>query len=453
MGRFSATVHIKSDIDKSKFKDLFCDVLKKRGFEPCSEDEATASYVLDFGEGWVTLSNEEYKDNHQKAYNDLQLIVETLKTSAFSVEVVDSDFAILELHAPDGGLNKITVGACDGYGIESIPPSKEGWETFLQNGSWEQFIKTAERNCTFVEDNLCEIGSMLGISRDSITADYDELSNKEDALSLSFRKAAGKKVSLNAAFGQVFGEALAPLGYRRIKGKYPYLVRVIPGGEIIHIITYMNTWYPYPGQKKFDILGGIATVYRHRIDLNLAPKDNSSWLLDIAQFYSRTAAKSEIDNEYRISIGAFSFNEDSEASMYDALKYSLELLKRFVLSQLNTAVDITSALIYINRLDQQCSTNNFDSDLHFGGCGNYDEGLLYVKADDEKLKSRLKKIIDGTVISNESDRQKAAEKYKFFNDPVIHGAVLNELERRKTANTEILRSYGLSLWIDKYVFK
>lgn len=446
MGRFSSTVHIKINTDKSKFEDSFCDVMKKRGFEPCSEEEAALSYLLAFSEGgWVTLSSDEYSDKPNQAHDDVRQIAEKMKTSGFSVEVVDSDFAILELHISNGRSSKITVGACDGYGIESILPSKENWEAFLQNGSWEQFIKIIEQNGTYVEDNLYELGSMLGISRDSITADYDELLNKEDSLSLSFRKATGKKVTLNAAFRQVFGEALAPLGFRSIKGKYPYLVRVVPGGEIVHIITYMDKWCPYPGQKKFDILGGIATVYRHRIDLNLAPKDNSSWLLSISQFYSRTTAESEIDNEYRLSIGAFPFEENNEASMYDALKYSLELLNKFMLPQLNTAIDIKSALIYLNRLDQQCSTNNFDSDLHFGGCGNYDEGLLYVKADDEGLKSRLKKIIDGTTISNESDRQKATEKYKFFNDPLIHMEVLIELERRKTANTEILSSYGLSL--------
>jgi hypothetical protein len=168
-------------------------------------------------------------------------------------------------------------------------------------------------------------------------------------------------------------------------------------------------------------------------------------LYSIAQFYSRTTTESKLDNEYGISIGGFPFEEDSEVSMHDALKYSLKLLNKFMLPQLNTAVDIKSTLIYLNRLGQKCSTNNFDSDLNFGGCGNYDEGLLYVKADDEGLKSRLEKIIDGTVLSNESDRQKAAEKYKFFNDPLIHREVLFELERRKAANTEILSSYGLSL--------
>lgn len=446
MGRFSTTVHIKNNTDRTSFIDSFCEVMKKRSFVPCSEDEAALSYLLAFSEGgWVTLTSDEYSDNPAKASDDVRQIAEKMQTSGFAVEVVDSDFAILELYTPNEGSSKITVGACDGYGIENIPPSKVNWEAFLQNGSWEQFLKIIKHNGTFVEDNLCELGLMLGISRDSITADYGELLNKEDSLSLSFRKATGKKVTLNAAFRQVFGEALAPLGFRSIKGKYPYLVRVVPGGEIVHIITYMDKWCPYPGQKKFDILGGIATVYRHRIDLNLAPKDNSSWLLSISQFYSRTTAESEIDNEYRLSIGAFPFEENKEASMYDALKYSLELLNKFMLPQLNTAIDIKSALIYLNRLDQQCSTNNFDSDLHFGGCGNYDEGLLYVKADDEGLKSRLKKIIDGTAISNESDRQKATEKYKFFNDPVIHREVLNELERRKTANIETLKSYGLVL--------
>ena len=72
--------------------------MKKRGYVPCSEDEAAASYVLAYGEGgWTTLANEEYKDNPKKAYEDSQQIAAAMKTSAFSVEVVDSDFAVLKL--------------------------------------------------------------------------------------------------------------------------------------------------------------------------------------------------------------------------------------------------------------------------------------------------------------------------------------------------------------------
>lgn len=452
MGRFSATVQIKNNADRTGFVNSFCDMMKKRGFEPCSEDEAALSYLLAFGEGgWVTLTSEEYKNNFQKAYDDSRQMAETLKTSAFSVEVVDSDFAILKLCNSDGGEDKVVVGRGSGCGVDNAEGTRELWEPLLTDEkTWEQFSETAAKNEVFVEDALAELSEVLGIEPYYICADFDEVLDRadenENIMALYFKKAAAKKsMSLNAAFVKVFGEALEPLGFKKIKSKYPYFVRVVPGGEIIHIITYMEDWCPYPGRKEFNILGGIATVYRHKIDLSLAPKVNSFWLYTIARFYSRITPESELDNEYRLSICHFSLEENREASILNALKYSLELTNKFIFPQLNTAVDIESSLIYLNRLGQLCGTSNFNSDLHFDGCFDYDEGLLYVKADDEGLKSRLKKIMDGTTPSDEGGRQRAAEKYKFLSDPVIHEKVLLELERRKAANTEILRSYGLDI--------
>lgn len=447
MGRFSTTVQIKNNADRMRFLNSFCDVMKKRGFVSCSEDEAALSYLLAFGEGgWVTLTSEEYKNNPQKAYDDSQKMAETLKTSAFSVEVVDSDFAILTLNNGD----TVIVGDGSGYGIEEpTRGERKYWESLIADGkTWEQFSETAAKNEVFVEEALAELAQILGMEPYFICADFDEVMRKTgdgNVTALYFKKTDAKKMSLNAAFVKVFGEALEPLGFKKIKSKYPYFVRVVPGGEIIHIITYMEEWCPYPGRKKFNILGGIATVYRHKIDLSLAPKVNSFWLYTIARFYSRITLESEFDNEYRLSICHFSLEENCEASILNALKYSLELTNKFILPQLNTAVDIESSLIYLSRLGQLCGTSNFNSNLNFGGGFDYDEGLLYVKADDEGLKSRLKKIMDGTIPSDEEGRQRAAEKYKFLNDPVIHEKVLLELERRKAANMETLKSYGLIL--------
>lgn len=453
MGRFSTTVQIKSNADRMRFLNSFCDVMKKRGFVPCSEDEAALSYLLAFGEGgWGTLTSEEYKNNPQKAYDDSRQMAETLKTSAFSVEVIDSDFALLKLCNSDGGEDKVVVGDGSGYGVDNAGGTRELWESLLTDGkTWEQFSETAAKNEVFVEDALAELAEVLGMEPYDICTDFDEVLNRadenENITAFYFKKAAAKakSMSLNAAFVKVFGEALEPLGFKKIKSKYPYFVRVVPGGEIIHIITYMEEWCPYPGRKKFNILGGIATVYRHKIDLSLAPKVNSFWLYSIARFYSRITPESELDNEYRLSICHFSLEENREASMLNALKYSLELTNKFILPQLNTAVDIESSLIYLSRLGQLCGTSNFNSNLNFGASGDYDEGFLYVKADDDGLKSRLEKIIDGTIPSSEEGRQKAVENYKFLNDPVIHEKVLLELERRKAANTEILRSYGMDV--------
>ena len=115
------------------------------------------------------------------------------------------------------------------------------------------------------------------------------------------------------------------------------------------------------------------------------------------------------------------------------------------IDKVSTAVDIRSSLSYLKRLGYNCCINNFDRDLSFGGCGNADEGFLYIVADDEELKGMLESQINGTIPTTEEEHQRAVEHYEFFNDPVIHPKVLLEIERRKAQNTEILKSYGLSL--------
>lgn len=450
MGRFSTTVQVKNSFERTNFASLFCDTMKKRGLVKCSEDEAAQSYLLAFGEGWATLASGEYNENPQKSCDDARNIAAALNTSAFSVEVVDSDFALLKLCASNGGRDEVIVGDSSGYGIEKQPRGTQAfWQPLLAEGrTWEQFTETAAKNAAFAEDTLAELAEILGIEPRYICADFDDIAEKAggNVMAVYFRKAAkAKSMSLNAAFKKVFGEALEPLGFKLIKSKYPYFVRVVPGGEIIHVITYMEEWCPYPGKKKFNVISGIATVYRYKIDLSCAPKDNCGWLYSIARFYAETTPESEFNNEYRLSICHFTFDENVENSMNDTLNNALELTRKYILPQLDTAVDLKSSLTYLKRLGQSTDTCNFNSKLNFSGAGDESEGFLYVKVDDEEFKTLLKNMIDGTVPSDEESRQRAEEKLKFFDDPVIHEKVLLELDRRKAANMEILKIYGLFL--------
>ena len=451
MGRFSTTVHLKDNVGRMKLINSFCGIMKKRGFVRCSEDEAEQSYVFAFGEGWVTLVNKDYKDDRIKSSKDALDMSAALNTSAFMMDVIDSDFAYIHLFAPNGGKDGVTVGDASGYGVEKPERGTQKlWEPLLAEGkTWEQFSETVAKNAVFVEDALVEMADELKIDPDYIYADFDELMNlageDKNVQPFYFKSAAGKRVTLKAAFKQVYGEALKPLGFQLIKGKYPYFVRVVPGGEIIHIISYMEMWCPNYGFKRFDIIGGIATVYRYKVDLNISPDDNSNWLGSISKFYKLTTPNSEFDAEFWKKVYSFQFEEYNESSLYDALNYTLELTKKYILPQISTAVDIRSSLSYLKRLEQSCSINNFNRRLNFGGCGDANEGFLYIVADDEELKGRLEDIINGTIPTTEEEHQSAVENYEFFNDPVIHPKVLLEIERRKAQNTEILKSYGLSL--------
>lgn len=188
MGRFSTTLHIKNNIDRSGFVNAFGEIMKNRGFLPCSEDEAGVSYALAFGEGsWVTLTNEDYNRNPQKAHEDSLQIAEAMKTSAFSVEVVDSDFAVLILNNGD----MVIVGDGSGYSIEE--PSRGNpkyWQPLIASDrTWGQFSETVEQENIFVEETLLELAEILGIPPELICIDFDEISEIENPIRLYFIKA------------------------------------------------------------------------------------------------------------------------------------------------------------------------------------------------------------------------------------------------------------------------
>ena len=122
MGRFSKTTQIKNNTDRAGFISAFNDVMSKRGFVPCAEDEAAKSYLLAFSEGgWVTFTSES---------EDVPQVVKEMNVTSFSVEVVDSDFAILTLNNGD----TVIFGDGSGYGIEESPKGeRKFWEPLFKN--------------------------------------------------------------------------------------------------------------------------------------------------------------------------------------------------------------------------------------------------------------------------------------------------------------------------------
>ena len=180
MGRFSTTIQIKND-SKTKFTDAFCEMMKMRGFVPCSEDEAALSYLIAFSGGWTTLTSEDYSENPQKANEDMQQIAGELNTTVFSVTVVDSDFAILEQCGENS--DTIIVGDGSAYGIEDAPRGRrECWEPLLAEGkTWEQLSEICEKNEVFAEDTLCEAAPLLDIEPRYMFADYRDFSENADS--------------------------------------------------------------------------------------------------------------------------------------------------------------------------------------------------------------------------------------------------------------------------------
>ena len=97
---------------------------------------------------------------------------------------------------------------------------------------------------------------------------------------------------MNAAFKKVFGEALEPLGFVKIKvAKLTYFVRVV-NDEILHILTYRELRTRKTGYKSFEILGGVVSLYRRTIDFTKSPE---CWLKNNHHYYC--SLNPEIDND------------------------------------------------------------------------------------------------------------------------------------------------------------
>ena len=455
MGRFSTTIQIKNNIDRSSFINSFCDVMKKRGFVPCVENEAALSYALAFSEGgWVTLASEDYRDNPKKAQDDLKYLADGLKTSAFSVEVADSDFAILSLNGGD----TVIVGDGSGYGIdEPSRGNRKYWESLLASSkAWEQFTEIVEKNSTFVEETLSELAVVLGILPEHICADFSELSDSENVALMYFKKAAAKEkaMTLNAAFKQVFGEALEPLGFKLIKSKYPYFVRVVSGGEIIHVITLLNEPSYQRGKKCFKIFGGVATVYRDEIDLSRNPGvKNINWMRSNAHIANMTEAK--YDFAYKGGFQEFLFEIGNESEMLYELRHSLDVTHKVMLPVISKAVDIYSSIECFFQMGIPLRFGKQFECLLFLKTTRYaDIFINRLQKRDDEYKEKMKQHVEGyTLEGYETELRKSKEVIQrevspideVFATPNVLAEYMAELERRKAANTEILKSYGLDI--------
>lgn len=452
MGKFFTALHIKSN-SKDQFVKMFTQLMKKDGYVPCSEDEAALSYAAAFSEGgWITLSNGD--DSVGELSKLSAKIARDMKTSCFTAEAVDSDFAILELQVPSGRTSRVVVGDGEGYGVEKAPFSADDWRPLLQNGDIEQFLAVIGQNNTFVEDNLVELGGLLGISSFAMTVDHDELSGNEGAFSLSFKKTAEKKLTLNAAFKQVFGEALEPLGFKLIKSKYPYFVRVVPGGEIIHVITLLSERTNERGKKCFKIIGGIATVYRDEIDLTQNPGiENINWMRSNSVISIEANVK--YDFAYKGGFREFLFGIDNQNEMLYELRHSLDVTRKVMLPIMSKAVDIDSSIDFFSQIGVSLSFSERFEGLLFLETNNYANIIVKeIKKFDDEYKQKMEQGVKGYTSEEHEKRLQRTDAVlrreivpieNILNNPELLAKYTSELERRKAINTEKFRSYGLDI--------
>ena len=263
--------------------------------------------------------------------------------------------------------------------------------------------------------------------------------------------------TLNTVFKEVFSEGLKDEGFVKIKGRQPYIVRVV-NGEILHIITCRNEWYLEPGYKNFGIYAEIATIYRGSIDLTKSPNQNLGMLNHIRNIWVKA---NPLDDTYWKTLNDFPYKKDDDASLYEQMEHTLEKTKKAILPVFNKVYDLDSYIEYdFPLIPEEYIEEPIDFDKY-----TFDEGLIYIQIDNhDDLKPQFEKWFEKDIKVVEAGKdplrkteQELAEtleklrlriitaRDKIYQNPELHKRVLEELQKRKERNLAGLRACGLKV--------
>lgn len=349
MGRFFTSTQILNEerLGKDDFIKKFCEKMKEEGYVKCDEEEsAEISYVFAFSENekckWVTMSSESYETGNAKAEKDTSRVAKMLGTICINTVVIDSDCAILNLYDKSGkNADMFAIGIADDYLGDDIPePKKEIWEKLLnEECDWEQLMEICQEGDA--EGGLSEIASIIDADEKLILFEAGGIFDyNADVVTVGFKKkTAEKKLSLYAGFKKVYGEYLEPYGFKLVKSKHPYFVRVVDD-EIVQIVSIKKESGSCMGvinlvggevQEYFEIYSGVYLLSLPLIDFDKNPWhiDNQKCMLPLSILYGNYSKNHNVekvsDSEFMLS-----YNRQSDEELTMSLKISIKKLMPFV---------------------------------------------------------------------------------------------------------------------------
>ncbi len=249
-------------------------------------------------------------------------------------------------------------------------------------------------------------------------------------------------MTFNTAFKHVYAEKLAPYGFQKIKGRRPYLVRMV-GDEILQAVSYADAGTSVRPYKDFNVVWGVATVYRPKINLEGNPR-YEIWMKNYVW-----DASGHVTFQYRddstLKPGLPFQVGGNDVDMMEELERSAEAVIQETLPQLDQVKTLKDCREILG------SDAAYVRDYDLGGEYDSDEGMLNYKLYTlEEFTARKKKTVDSVEARDKERRTQIMKEQvaifrKFTEDERYHQKVLEEMERRKAANQEILRGYGLKV--------
>lgn len=243
MGRFFFNVQIRNRVGEYEgFIELFNTYMESKGYVQGEEDDASEEYILAFSKNmkWVTVYSPNYKDDEGYVSEEARSFSKALSTYCVATNVVDSDFAMLELyHKSDRAIDMLVVGDATGY-MGDCGPKGIGncWESLLMDGVvWEQFQEVCNMQSAFVETSLAKLAPLLGMDSKHVTSEYEDIDSmvqdETKIIPLYFKKRKNiylfkkdkqskevtsiKNMTINAAFKEIIGKVIEPLGFKKFR--------------------------------------------------------------------------------------------------------------------------------------------------------------------------------------------------------------------------------------------
>ncbi len=341
MGRSLNINHVLNadKLTKAQFKKQFTDMMKAKGYTSAKEEDAELCYELVFSADrkWVTILSEDDNDAKNKA----SAFARDLGMQVLSVELVDSDFAELTLIGLNGApVDTMFLG--EPYFDEVPESSPLKWQTML-GIDWAKVEEIQQGDHTFAEDALCEFGEIIGC--ENILADYYCVSGNAERL--FFKRAGKKKLTLDSAYKQIFGEKLIPIGFKYIGGRS--FVRVI-NNEIIQTVSCIkgNPLGAYGldegSDVRYQIWFAISTVYDD--EMLFKPDSCQSGFESLHTYYARNYDIYGRDEDYSRRIMGFGFRSYDNDSILNSMNFALDAFTKIICPLLEKSIDLESNLFY-----------------------------------------------------------------------------------------------------------
>ena len=276
--------------------------------------------------------------------------------------------------------------------------------------------------------------------------------------------------SLQTEFVKYYKEKLEPYGFKKVKGRQPYFVRVV-NDEILHIISFRNEFTIKQYCKAFAVQFGVATLYRKEIALGESTKYTGEWLTEL----SIIPDEEKDFEEYKGLIPfRFEYVEGDEDDMHDKIVQSFEYTEIMAISMLNNIINLEECVKYFFKYKP--GLMRVDADDRYiikWMAGRHNEGLLttmvygkeryreYIRIREilfeEGCRRELERIHNGKSgltleeyklyeIDRREGMQRLIKAFEILvSEPEWKAKVSNELELRKKNNIELLKNYGIEI--------